>query len=225
MSSSSGHFRERLRARAVASSISVTNEQVEKLDRYFQLLMQWSRKINLTGFDLHSISDQAIDRLFCEALAAAQYFPARATSWVDVGSGGGSPAVPLKIVLSNLPLTMVEMRDRKCAFLREVTRELDLSRTTVLSSRVEEVAKAGMNRADVVTVRAVRSSPRLSHAIVQLLQDDGMVLAFGAANQPDWPDFTVRKDGPKLLRPSGSPLSMLTKAVFHVEQSRGKLLT
>ena len=204
-------FREKLRSRLAANSLAIAPEQVSQLDRYFQSLLQWNRKINLTGFDLDPISDQAIDRLFCEPLAAVAHFPGAAKAWVDVGSGGGSPALPIKIAIPSLPLTLVETRDRKCAFLRDVARDLGSVRTTVLNQRFED-ASAGLDRADVITLRAVRAYPRLSQAVDRVLVDGGLVLVFGEVNPLDWPHFaSIHVEVTQLLQSNQSRLSVLKK--------------
>jgi 16S rRNA (guanine527-N7)-methyltransferase len=102
-----------------------------RLVTYFDLLFRWNQKINLTS--LTNI-DEAIDRLLLEPVAAAREL-AHSPSIIDLGSGGGSPAIPLALALSAPRLVMVESRSRKAAFLREAVRELGMN-------AVVEVAKA-----------------------------------------------------------------------------------
>src|SRR6185312_5103916 len=97
-------------------------------------------------------------RLFIEPLAAARVIDDSWTPWVDVGSGGGSPAIPLKLVRPALNLTLVESKARKAAFLREVVRELGLTGASVETSRFEELASRPEAQAStgLLTLRAVR---------------------------------------------------------------------
>ena len=204
-------FRERLEARLAAANLAVTAAKIAQLDQYFQILLRWNRTINLTGLELDPLSDQAIDRLFCEPIAAVLHFPSTARSWVDIGSGGGSPAFPVKIAIPALPVTLVEIRDRKCAFLREAARDLKLLRTSVVNQRFEEAA-AWMDRADLITLRAVRAHPQLSQAIAHVLEDHGLVLVFGEVSALDWPHFAAEPKVSELLRSNRSVLSILKKA-------------
>ena len=73
----------------------------DSLDAYYRLLARWNRTINLTALSLDPLADEALDRLFIEPLAAAPYIREALdvtplSVWFDLGSGGGSPAIPLK---------------------------------------------------------------------------------------------------------------------------------
>jgi 16S rRNA G527 N7-methylase RsmG len=93
---SAREFRDRLRRRAKRASLEISPELGDGLERYFALLTKWNAKINLTSFKLEpSGDDEAIDRLLVEPLVAARHVTAMAQSAIDIGSGGGSPALPL----------------------------------------------------------------------------------------------------------------------------------
>ena len=78
---------------------------------FYALLSRWNQKINLTSL---ADPDEAIDRLILEPLlAAARFVPAACSSMMDIGSGGGSPAIPMKLVSPRLALTMVEVKATK----------------------------------------------------------------------------------------------------------------
>src|SRR5207248_608512 len=100
----------------------------------------------------------------------------------DLGSGGGSPAIPLQLARPAQRLVMVESRQRKAAFLREVVREVPVTAAEVEVSRIEDVAgdphNAGL--ADLITVRAVRMEASLISWIQGLLRFDGQAVLFGA---------------------------------------------
>ncbi len=106
------------------------------LEAYFRLLTQWNAQINLTSLPLNEPSDAAFDRLLVEPLAAARQIPDASQVWYDLGSGGGSPAIPLKIARPALKLTMIESKERKAAFLREAIRTVGLAGTIVLTERL-----------------------------------------------------------------------------------------
>ena len=129
-------FTTRLTRRAARVGLFLNDDLVERLATFYALLSRWNQKINLTSL---SDPDEAIDRLILEPLLAARYVPPAATGFMDIGSGGGSPAIPLKLAIPHLQLTMVEAKTRKSAFLREAARQLDLGSTQVETTRVEEL--------------------------------------------------------------------------------------
>jgi 16S rRNA (guanine527-N7)-methyltransferase len=166
-------------------SVRIDEDAFEKIETYFQLLSHWNRRINLTSLQLDPPSDSAVDRLFIEPLTAAPLIASSANMWFDLGSGGGSPAFPLQIVRPTMRLNLVESRERKAAFLREVIRELGIFQAQVLTTRIETLAEdaaiAGVG--DLVTVRAVRMSAPLFSQLDRLLKPGGQAVLFGAAPQ------------------------------------------
>ena len=178
-------FRSRLLERAARAQIASTDATIDSLHAYFRLLARWNRTINLTAFPLDPLTDEAVDRLFIEPLAAARYIQralhnAWRPVWFDLGSGGGSPAIPLKIVEPHQRLSMIESRSRKAAFLSEVVRGLELKDTDVVNSRFEELTVRD-GTVDLVTVRAVRSDASLVATASRLLNDNGVLAIFGSA--------------------------------------------
>lgn len=158
---------------------------LEPLEAYFRLLALWNAKINLTALPLDAPTDETFDRLLVEPLAAARQIPTHTPSvWVDLGSGGGSPAIPLKIARPVLRLTMIESKERKSAFLREAVRALGLVETTVETERFEIASAQAQHTAtaDVVTVRAVKADSLLFEAAGQMLKEGGRLLLFRPAH-------------------------------------------
>ena len=183
-------FTSRLIRRATRAGVPLQDELVEKLATFYALLSRWNQKINLTALDN---PDQAIDRLILEPLIAARYVPAEATRLMDVGSGGGSPAIPLKLALPRLALTMVEVKARKSAFLREAARQLELSQTDVETARMEELlAKPSLHEAfDVLSMRAVRVEARTLHTLQAFLRTSGQLFLFRGPHGPAVPPIVV----------------------------------
>jgi len=171
-------FRDSLLRRAAAAGIEVPHHVEEQFVKYWALFTRWSRSINLTSLPLNPPSDMAIDRLFLEPLAAAPFFPREAEHWVDLGSGGGSPAIPMKIRLVSPFLVLTEARERKAVFLREVIRQLGLATSEVVTGRFEEFAAGRRGWADVVTSRAVAADELLATTARGLLKPTGQLLLF-----------------------------------------------
>lgn len=176
----SREFGERLSRRASKAGVSLSRPLVDQLEAYYRLLARWNSKVNLTAFRLEKFSDQTVDRLLVEPLAAVRFVPDSPLVWFDLGSGGGSPAIPLKIARPAARLTMVESKTRKAAFLREAVRTLGLTNTSVENARFEEVAaRAGAaGKGELVTVRAVRTDERLFGVARALLLEGGPLVLF-----------------------------------------------
>jgi 16S rRNA (guanine527-N7)-methyltransferase len=170
-----------IRARADVFGVSVADDLVARLGAYLDLLARWNRRINLTSFDLDAPTDAAIDRLIVEPLRAAAFVRASDRVAVDIGSGGGSPAIPIALACSWLRLTLVEVRARKAAFLREAVRTLALTGTRVEAVAVDALAEdtSLVKQVDVVTVRAVRADRQIWMTVDALLAPAGHVLWFG----------------------------------------------
>ena len=173
----SREFAARLEQRATQAGLPLPLPALlARIETYYRLLMRWNSKMNLTALSLPGAPPLTLDRLIIEPLAAARHVPEGPVMWFDVGSGGGSPAIPLKIVRGATRLTMVEAKSKKAAFLREAVRELQLADTIVEAVRFEELAEdsARAGRAQLVTVRGVR-------ATVELLRSARVLLDFGGA--------------------------------------------
>ena len=180
-------FRTRLARRAKKAGVFLSDELAGQLASYYDLPSHWNRKINLTALDQ---PDDAIDRLLLEPVLAARYLPSAISSLMDIGSGGGSPAIPLKLCAQAASLTMVEAKARKSAFLREAVRTLRLERTVVEAARYEELlARPELHEAvDVLTLRAVRVEVRTLLTLQAFVRPGGLLFLFRGASGPDSPE-------------------------------------
>lgn len=211
----SREFRERLSRRARKAGVRAPEEVLAPLEAYYRLLAQWNAKINLTALPLQAPTDATFDRLFIEPLLAAELIPDLPGTWLDLGSGGGSPALPLKIVRPSLSLTLVESKTRKAAFLREVVRALKLSGTEVANVRFHELPTP-RPAADLVTVRAVRPDKTLLDESARLLRVGGHMLFFGNPGVLAHEAFKLEQ-----LERTTSAEQVVKRfvRVFHVEQN------
>jgi 16S rRNA (guanine527-N7)-methyltransferase len=168
--------------------VAVTAPEIDQIESYFRLLARWNLTINLTALGLAPASDVTLDRLLVEPLAAARLIQDSPGRWIDLGSGGGSPAIPMRIVRPQLTLTMVEARERKVSFLREAMRDLGLTGVDVLNHRIETLRTHQPDLAGVhtlVTVRAVRIDLHLLSVARWLLMPGGRLFLFGGGSLPD----------------------------------------
>jgi 16S rRNA (guanine527-N7)-methyltransferase len=179
----SREFQDRLASRALHAGVTVSPDLARGLETYFRLLAGWNARINLTALPLNDPPPETFDRLLIEPLAAAQHVPPGASRMLDVGSGGGSPAIPLALAVPGLRLLMVEARSRKSVFLREAIRALGLPGAEVANVRVEELAANTKlhESQDLVTVRAVRIDSPLLRTVQVFLRTGGQLFLFSGA--------------------------------------------
>jgi 16S rRNA (guanine527-N7)-methyltransferase len=175
-------LRERLEDRAAGIGFTLSEEEASGLERYLRLLERWNRTINLTALPLAGFPDPTLDRLVIEPLIAARLVADDHQRWLDLGSGGGSPAIPLKIVRPRRELTMIEAKSRKAAFLREAIRDLGLEQATVVASRLQEL-QLTPGSADLVSMRGVKVDETMLGAAVRLLRPGGRLLLFRGRRQ------------------------------------------
>jgi 16S rRNA (guanine527-N7)-methyltransferase len=162
----------------------------EALAAFVDLMARWNRKINLTALALDPIVPATVDRLIVEPVVASRHLSDPGVRIIDLGSGGGSPAIPFKVQVPAASLLMVESRSKKCAFLREATRVLGLSNARVEESRFEELPRntALRHSADLITLRAVRMDPELIELIRYLIVPGGLVFRFVSETESQAPD-------------------------------------
>jgi 16S rRNA (guanine527-N7)-methyltransferase len=175
----SREFSERVKRRARKADVRLSPELLAGLEGYFRLLEAWNAKINLTALDLQRDPDKAVDRLLIEPLVAVRYLDQAATSAIDIGSGGGSPAIPMKLSRPDVSFTLVEAKTRKCAFLREAGRQLNID-LRVETARFEVLlTRPDFHEAfSACTMRAVRVEPKVLLGLQAFLRPGGQFLLF-----------------------------------------------
>ncbi len=194
-----------LRERARRNGVLLPDLLIPKLLSYYSLLARWNQRMNLT-----SLSDphQAIDRLLLEPVKAGQNVPA-GRALVDLGSGGGSPAIPLALTCGARSLIMIESKARKAAFLREAVRHLGLP-AKVECARFEDVLPNMGKSVDLVSIRAVRVDDDVLQLVRTALAPGGEALLF-VASQGD----VGRATGLKLDRTLTLLPTLGTRALFY----------
>jgi 16S rRNA (guanine527-N7)-methyltransferase len=167
----------KLLERAALSQIRLHPDLAKKLKKYWDLLNHWNKRINLTSL---VNEDKAIDRLIIEPLIAASHIGKDAKYFIDIGSGAGSPAIPINLVYPNMKMCMVESRSRKAAFLSEAIRELSLSNARVENCRYEELLprQVTKNSAWLLTIRALKLSPAVLKHLGNFIRPGGQIFVF-----------------------------------------------
>jgi 16S rRNA (guanine527-N7)-methyltransferase len=213
---SSREFQDRLVRRARRAGVSIPSDLATKLEVYFKLLTAWNDKMNLTGLKLAEQGPEAIDRILIEPLVAGKH-SLTVTRLIDIGSGGGSPAIPLALALSVQRVLLVEAKTRKSVFLREALRALEMSEAEVATSRFEELlTKPDLHEAhELLTLRAVRVESSVLMNLQAFVRPGGELFLFRAASGAGSPGALMPplswKATYPLLESQGSRLVVLSK--------------
>jgi 16S rRNA (guanine527-N7)-methyltransferase len=185
----SREFNERLMRRARRADVQIAPELSGELEQYYRLLTLWNVKINLTALPLSPPGDDTFDRLLVEPLVAARHLGPGAVTAIDIGSGSGSPAIPLALASPRLSIRMVESKTRKAVFLTEAVRHLHMVGASVETARFEQLlSRPDLHEgADLVTVRAVRVEARTLMTLQAFLRPAGQLFWFRSAVGPSTP--------------------------------------
>ena len=161
--------------------VHLTKLQVDAFHYYETELRRWNKNINLTRI---LDSNDILIQLFLDSLSCL--LPLHNISGkhanlklIDVGSGAGFPGIPIAIINSNIDVTLVESREKKCIFMKQIISELGLSNARVLNERVEQLGQDYEHREhyDWAIARAVASLPILAEYLLPLTRVPGYCLA------------------------------------------------
>lgn len=151
--------------------LSVSRENVEKLQIFLSLLEEWNRHGNLTGYRGR---EEMVTELILDSLGACPHIEGKRL--IDVGTGAGIPGIPLKIVVPTLELSLVESQGKKVRFLEEAIRMLRLFGVLVHHGRAEEFAHQPLLREqfDTVTAKALAPFPVVLELTTPFLKVGGL---------------------------------------------------
>lgn len=136
-------------------NIIPTQKQLEQLDKYYELIVEYNKVMNLTGI---TEKEQVYLKHFYDSLTIAKIINLKEEETLcDIGTGAGFPGIVLKILFPNLKITLIDSLNKRIEFLKIVINELNLKDIEAIHSRAEEYAIRNIEKFDVVTSRAVAS--------------------------------------------------------------------
>ncbi len=154
--------------------IDLSDEQVDAFLFYLVELEKWNRKINLTAI---CGEQDIVVKHFIDSFSYLQGFvPKPGSRLLDMGSGAGFPAIPIKIAVPGISVTLVESVRKKAAFLRHIVRMLHLQEVEVLDARTDALPESYYGNYDVVTARAFADMETALQEGVRFLKIDGLVV-------------------------------------------------
>lgn len=159
--------------------INIDPNKTEQFALHAVELMKWNRKVNLTA--ITRPEDVALKHFLDSSLPSLLVAPG--AKILDIGSGGGFPGIPLKILMPSLSVMLIDASRKKVSFLKHVIRTLKLENIEACHMRAEELAEkqAIANSFDVIISRALASIENLVLMAVPLLAKDGVIIAMKGA--------------------------------------------
>lgn len=172
--------------------IVLSEEQLAQFNRYYELLVEWNEKMNLTAI---TEREDVYMKHFFDSITAGFYIDlTKPLRLLDVGAGAGFPSIPLKIVFPDLNVTIIDSLNKRITFLNHLASELGLEDVQFVHGRAEEMGQKPEHREqyDLVTARAVARMSVLSELCLPFARTGGSFVAMKAASASDEMD-TAKK--------------------------------
>lgn len=185
-------FKEELTKAAAEYGISLNDTQMEQYNRYFELLVEWNEKINLTA--ITEPKEVAIKHMIDSITAYDENLFKDGTTVIDVGTGAGFPGLPLKIFCPEIKLTLMDSLNKRIKFLQTVVEELGLKDVECVHARAEEGARNKKYREsfDIAVSRAVARLPILCEYCLPFVKKGGHFIALKGMQYHDEADEAAK---------------------------------
>ena len=159
-------------------NIELTTDQLKQLERYYELLVEWNEKINLTAI---TKKEDVYLKHFYDSLTMNKIVDlSKIETMCDIGTGAGFPGLVIKIAFPNIKMTLVDALEKRIKFLNEVIKELGLTNIETVHARSEEYAKVNRNKFDITTARAVAHLSVLLEYAIPMTKVNGNFIAMKA---------------------------------------------
>ena len=161
-------------------NIEISDNQLEKFDKYMKLLLEWNEKINLTAI---IEPDEVKIKHFLDSLTVLKYINDE-DKVIDIGTGAGFPGIPLKIMKPDAKITLLDSLNKRINFLNLVIEELELKNIEAIHGRAEEFARNKLYREkyDVAVSRAVANLSTLTEYMLPFVKVGGRCICMKGAN-------------------------------------------
>ena len=155
-------------------NIKLTAEQLNQLEKYYEILVIENEKYNLTAI---TRKEDVYLKHFYDSLTLTKIIDLNNQSLCDIGTGAGFPGIVLKIVYPTLKVTLLDATEKKCKFLQKIINSLNLKDIEVINERAEIFSKVNREKYDIVTSRAVAPLKHLLEYSVPLVKINGYYIA------------------------------------------------
>ena len=158
-------------------NIDISKEQLKLFERYYDLLIEWNSRINLTTI---TEKEDVYVKHFADSIALCRYYDLSNRSLIDIGTGAGFPGVPIKIMNPHCHVVLADSLGKRITFLNELISELELSDITAVHGRAEDLAGdvSFREQFDIATSRAVANLSTLSEYCLPFVNINGTFVSY-----------------------------------------------
>lgn len=198
-------------------NLEINNEILNKLDKYYKLLNEWNDKFNLTTIlEEESVYLKHFYDSVC--IIKSNLIKNENIKLCDFGTGAGFPGIVIKIFFPNINVTLIESNNKKCIFLNEIIKELDLKNIEVINTRMEIYSKNNRELFDIVTCRAVSHLRIISELSIPLLKVNGYFIPLKSSVEDEI------KESKSILNELNSKIENIISYELPIENSKRNIL-
>ncbi len=165
-------------------NIDISDRQVSLFQQYFEFLIEWNERINLTSI---TKKEDVFIKHFADSIALLKFVDLSGLSIIDIGTGGGFPGVPLKIMCPECKVVLADSLSKRISFLQDLIKNLELDGIIAIHGRAEDLAREDdlREKFDIVTSRAVANLSTLSEYCLPFVEKDGLFVSYKSGNIDD----------------------------------------
>ena len=191
--------------------INLTEEQLNKLEKFYELLISWNEKMNLTRI---TEKEEVYLKHFYDSLTLSKVIDlTKDLTLCDVGSGAGFPGIVLKIAFPNLKIKLIDSLQKRVNYLNEIIKDLELTDIEAIHTRAEDYAKNHREEYNIVTARAVANLRVLSELCIPMVKVNGYFIAMKSSIEEE------KEESKEILKKLNSNIEHIETFYLPIENS------
>ena len=196
--------------------IEINDLQLNQLKQYYELLIEYNNKINLTA--IVNKEDVYLKHFYDSLTLFKAIDLNKIETMCDVGSGAGFPGIVIKILFPKIKITLIDSLNKRILFLKDVIKKLNLKEIEAIHQRAEIFALSNREKYDLVTARAVAPLNVLSELCIPLIKKDGYFVAMKGNNKEEL------KTSEKAIKKLGGNITKIINFILIFENSNRTLI-